>query len=65
MKDFLERWLFDPTLGKIIATVVGILVIRTLVGFFQRSLNRYISDSTVRYRVRKLVSFVGSLLSQR
>ena len=62
MQDFAEKWLFDPTVGKIIFAVVGILIISVLIRFLQRSSSRWIKDPDTRYRARKLLTFVGYLL---
>jgi small-conductance mechanosensitive channel len=62
MQGFLERWLFDPTVGKIIFSIVGILVIAVIVRFFHRSLARRIRHPDTRYRVRKLITFAGYLV---
>ena len=59
MEDFVDRWLFDPTIGKIITVVVGILLIIVLVRFAQRTQSRYVKDGDIRYHTRKFVSFIG------
>lgn len=59
MKEFVDTWLFDPTIGKFIAAVIGVLIVIVIVRFVQRSLSRYVKDSDVRYRTRKFVSFIG------
>ncbi len=61
MEDFVQQVLLDPTVGKIVAVAVGLVFITVLVRIAQRSLSRYISDGDVRYRARKLVSFLGYL----
>jgi small-conductance mechanosensitive channel len=62
MEDFARRWLFDPTVGKIIFAVVGLLIISVLIRFLQRSSSRWIKDSDTRYRARKFLTFIGYLL---
>jgi small-conductance mechanosensitive channel len=62
MQGFLERWLFDPTVGKVIFFLIGVLIIAVVVRFFHRSLTRHIKRTEVRYRVRKLVTFLGYLV---
>jgi small-conductance mechanosensitive channel len=62
MEDFATRWLFDPTVGKIIFAVVGLLIISVLIRFLQRSSSRWIKDPDTRYRARKFLTFVGYLL---
>jgi small-conductance mechanosensitive channel len=62
MENFFKNWLFDPTVGKIIAAMVGVLVISVVIRFFQRSLSRYIKDPDARYRARKFLTFIGYAL---
>jgi small-conductance mechanosensitive channel len=62
MEDSVTRWLFDPTVGKIILAIIGILLISVIIRFLQRSLSRYIKDSDTRYRARKFLTFLGYLL---
>ena len=62
MQGFLERWLLDPTVGKIIVSIVGILIIAAIVRFLHRSLARRIAHADIRYRARKLITFTGYLV---
>jgi small-conductance mechanosensitive channel len=55
----LSRALYDPTVGKIVAVLVGILLITIFVRAAHRTLPRYIHDNDTRYRVRKIVSLLG------
>ncbi len=57
--DSLNRWMFDPTVGKLITATVGLLVIVTLVRLGQKSLGRYVGGAEARYRLRKSVTFLG------
>ncbi len=59
LQDFIDRWLFDPVVGKLIATVFAIVVVLVVVRYTQRALGRYIEDAQRRYRLRKLVTFLG------
>ena len=59
MQDILSRALYDPTVGKIVAVLVGILLITIFVRAAHRTLPRYIHDNDTRYRVRKIVSLLG------
>ena len=64
MDDMAQRWLFDPTVGKIAMVAVGFIVIVALVRLFQRAvISRHVHDVDMRYRARKLSSFVGYLLA--
>jgi small-conductance mechanosensitive channel len=57
----LESWLFDPTIGKIVATILGVLIIQGLSSLLQRSFGRRIRDTGARYQVRKFITFAGYL----
>ncbi|MGB5660262.1 MAG: mechanosensitive ion channel domain-containing protein [Thermoanaerobaculia bacterium] len=59
MEDSLKAWLYDPTVGRVVAALIGVLIVIGLVRFAQRTLGRYVQDTDVRYRARKFVSFVG------
>ena len=59
MEESVKRWLFDPTVGKLIAVVLGFIVIRLVVRVGQSSLGRYLKDTESRYRGRKVVSVLG------
>ncbi len=59
MEDFVQRWLFDPTVGKLLAAVLGLLVIHVVVRIAQRAIAPHIKDSDARYRTRKFVTFIG------
>jgi small-conductance mechanosensitive channel len=56
-----ERWLFDPTIGKIVAAILGILVIQVLSRFLKSALAGRIRDTGTRYQVRKFITFAGYL----
>ena len=59
MSNFVQRWLFDPTIGRIIAVVVGVAIVVGIVRATSNSLNRYVRDNDTRYRVRKFIAFAG------
>lgn len=63
METFVKRWLFDPTIGKLITVVVAVLIVIIVVQFFHRSISRYVKDSDTRYRARKFVTFLGYILA--
>jgi len=39
MADFVDRWLFDPIIGKFVAAVIGLLIVVTATKFVNRSLS--------------------------
>ncbi|MGD8717752.1 MAG: mechanosensitive ion channel [Candidatus Zixiibacteriota bacterium] len=57
--DFLSQWTLTPTAEKLIIVGVGVTVIAVLVRLLKRPLAGHIDDKDARYRVRKLVTFVG------
>lgn len=63
MNDLLNKWLFDPIVWNIIATVFVVFFVVVVVRTSQHLLGRYIDDSSRRYRVRKLITFFGYLLA--
>jgi small-conductance mechanosensitive channel len=63
MQEQLQKWLFDPTVGKFIAALIGLAVVYTLSRIAQRSVNRFVVDATARYRGRKFVAFLGYVLA--
>jgi len=61
MTDVLRQWLFDPTVARMVTVALGLIVIAAVVRGARASLGRYIQDNDTRYRLRKLVSFLGYL----
>jgi small-conductance mechanosensitive channel len=59
VEKFVMSWLFDPTVGKLVSTTVGILIVVALVRMSRRVLNRYVQEPGNRYRARKVVTFLG------
>jgi small-conductance mechanosensitive channel len=58
-----KDWIFDPTVGKILTVIVGFIVIRVLALVVQRVLLGRVENNDTRYRLRKLVNFVGTLIA--
>jgi small-conductance mechanosensitive channel len=61
MEDFTRTFLLDPTVGKIVAVLVGLLLITLVVRAVHRTLPRYVRENDTRYRVRKIITFLGYL----
>jgi small-conductance mechanosensitive channel len=61
MQGNLTQWLDNPTVRGALISIVGVLVIAIFVRLMQRSFDRRIQQSDVRYRVRKLIVFLGYL----
>ncbi len=63
MEEFINRYLFDPTIGKIVAVFIGIAVIWVVVKAIQRNIFSKIKDNDNRYRAKKFGGFIGFLLT--
>jgi len=63
MSDQLTRFLYDPAVGKLVFVLLGMVVVYAASRVLQRTVTRYVTDNTARYRARKLTSFVTYLLS--
>ncbi len=59
MTDFVNQWLFDPTVGKFVSAFVGVLIIYVIFRFVRRRVTQAINDADTRYRTRKLLGFLG------
>jgi small-conductance mechanosensitive channel len=59
MSEFVNEWLFNPMVGRLVSAALGIAAVFALVRFVQRSLGQHISDVDTRYRARKFVGFLG------
>lgn len=59
LQEFVEKWLFDPVVGKLISAALLIVVVLAVVRCTQHALGRYVDDAQRRYRLRKLVTFFG------
>ncbi len=61
MDDTLNRWLFDPYVGKLVAAAVALVVVVVAVKVLQGTAARYLKEAETRYRVRKFIALVGYL----
>ena len=62
METVLKNWLFDPTVGKIVVSLLVILFAMIVVRLIQRALGRYVQNNDRRYHMKKMVTFFGYLL---
>lgn len=63
MDEVVVGWLQDPVVGKIVVSVLVLVMTVVVVHFLQRALSRYIADNARRYRMRKAVTIIGYLLA--
>lgn len=57
MEDFVNKWLLDPTVGKLVTAVIAIIIVISLVRVLQKLIIKKIKDVDTRYRFRKSISF--------
>jgi len=57
------NWLFDPTVGKVVTVIAGIIIINVMTRVTRRFLIGRVENSDSRYRLRKLVNALGALTS--
>jgi small-conductance mechanosensitive channel len=61
MVDTLNQWLTDPVVQKLVASLVGLLVIAFVVQLLHRAVTHRIQQTDTRHRVRKIINFAGYL----
>ena len=62
MEQTLQEWLQNPWISKTIATIIGLLIIGIIVRLTQKYTSHYVKDTNTRYRVRKIITFIGYIL---
>ncbi len=63
MDDQIKKFLFNPTVGKIVTVFIGIAIIWLIIKALQKNLFSRIKDNENRYRAKKFSSFAGYLLT--
>lgn len=63
MEQELQKYLFNPTVGKLVTLCIGIAIIWVIVKVIQRNLFSKIKDNENRYKAKKFAGFMGYLLS--
>ena len=59
--SILLQWLFDPTVGKIVAVVIGFLIVQFLTRFIKNSLVSRIKETSTRYQIGKFITYASYL----
>ncbi len=62
MDDFVNTWLFNSAIGKLVAIVIGIAIIWTIMKILKLRIAGPIKSTDNRYRTRKLLDFTGYFL---
>lgn len=63
MGEFIQNYLYDPTIGKIVAILFGIAIIWVIVKTIQRNILGKIKDKDNRYKAKKFGGFIGFILT--
>ena len=63
MEELIQKFLFNPTVGKIVAIFIGIGIIWVIVESIQRNFMSKIKDNDNRYRAKKFSGFIGFILT--
>jgi len=63
MEEEIKKYLFNPTIGKLVAIFIGIAIIWLILKAIQRSLFSKIKDNDNRYKAKKFGSFIGYILT--
>lgn len=63
VEEKLATWLFDPTLGRVVAAFLAVVLVAAVVRLAHVWLARRVRDHTTRYRARKFVTLFGYLLA--
>lgn len=63
MESLIKNLLFDPTTGKIVIFIIGLIIIWLIVKLLQNKVFSKIKDRDNRYKAKKLGSFIGFTLS--
>jgi len=63
MEEQLQKFLFNPIVGKIATVFLGIIIIWLIIKAIQQNLLSKIKDNENRYRAKKFGSFIGYFLT--
>jgi small-conductance mechanosensitive channel len=61
MEEALKRWLADPIGGRLIAALIGLILVYLAHRAVERAVVKYVKQSDTRYRARKLSTFFAYL----
>lgn len=62
MDEFVNTWLFNSTIGKIVAVVIAVAIVWTIIKVLKLRITGNIKSTDNRYRTRKLLDFTGYFL---
>jgi len=63
MEEQIQKFLFNPTIGKITTVIIGIAIIWLAIKAIQKNVLSRISDNDNRYKAKKIATFIGYFLT--
>ncbi|MEP7205991.1 MAG: mechanosensitive ion channel domain-containing protein [Casimicrobiaceae bacterium] len=63
LSETLREWLYDPITGKLVAVLIGLVVIVVVVKILRRNVARMVHDNSARYTARKGIDFLGFVVA--
>ncbi|WP_367753662.1 mechanosensitive ion channel family protein [Flavobacterium sp. WC2430] len=63
MEKQIQEYLYNPTVGKIVTFLVGVVIIWMIINALQKKLFSKIKDNDNRYKAKKFSTFVGYLIT--
>jgi len=63
MEEQIQKFLFNPTIGKITTVIIGIAIIWLAIKAIQKNVFSRISDNDNRYKAKKIATFIGYFLT--
>jgi small-conductance mechanosensitive channel len=61
MEEEIQKYLYNPTVGKLVTFIIGVTIIWIFIKLIQKNLFSKIKDNDNRYKAKKISSFVGYL----
>jgi len=58
-----SAWLSNPLIAKLLAAAVAIAIVMAFMRLARKGLSHHIEDTDTRYRARKIVGFIGYMIS--
>lgn len=63
MEEIIQKYLQDPVVGKWVAVFIGVAVIWIIIQLLRRNLASRIKDNSTRYKTKKVLGFIGFLVT--
>jgi small-conductance mechanosensitive channel len=61
--ELVKKWIFDPSLGKVVTAGIGFLLIGLMIRVLQNWVGGRVKNTEFRYRAKKMIGFTGYLVA--